>query len=180
MARLIILRGNSGSGKTTVAKALQKRLGRNTMLISQDVVRRDMLQVKDGPDSEAIPLMGELLKYGRSHSDVVILEGIMYAEWYRPVFELAIRLYEKVDAYYFDLPFEETLRRHQTKPNCKEFGEVEIADGGARRTFRIFWARCGSVQKKIWRASWKIFAGQTKKRIPSYNEQDTVLSCLFC
>lgn len=51
MARLIILRGNSGSGKTTVAKALQKRFGRNTMLISQDVVRRDMLHVKDGPDS---------------------------------------------------------------------------------------------------------------------------------
>lgn len=126
MARLIILRGNSGSGKTTVAKALQKRFGRNTMLISQDVVRRDMLHVKDGPDSEAIPLIGELLQYGRSHSEVVILEGIMYADWYRPVFELTTRLYEKVDAYYFDLPFEETLRRHQTKPNCKEFGEVEM------------------------------------------------------
>ena len=41
MAKLIILRGNSGSGKTTIAKELQKSLGRNTMLISQDVVRRD-------------------------------------------------------------------------------------------------------------------------------------------
>lgn len=30
MAKLIILRGNSGSGKTTVAKELQKRFGRNT------------------------------------------------------------------------------------------------------------------------------------------------------
>lgn len=126
MARMIILRGNSGSGKTTVAKALQKRFGSNTMLISQDVIRRDMLQVKDGPDSEAVPLIGELLKNGRSHSEVVILEGIMCADWYRPVFELAVRLYEKVDACYFDLPFEETLRRHQLKPNCKEFGEVEM------------------------------------------------------
>lgn len=26
-------------------------------------------------------------------------------------------------AYYFDLPFEETLERHQTKPNRDEFGE---------------------------------------------------------
>lgn len=43
MGKLIILRGNSGSGKTTVAKALQKKLGRNTMLISQDEVRRNML-----------------------------------------------------------------------------------------------------------------------------------------
>ena len=48
----------------------------------------------------------------------------MYADWYKPLFELAIRLYgTEVYAYYFDLPFEETLKRHQTKPNCNEFGE---------------------------------------------------------
>lgn len=124
MPKLIILRGNSGSGKTTVAKELQKRFGRNTMLISQDVVRRDMLNVKDGEKTEALPLMQELLSYGRAHSDIVILEGIMYADWYEPLFRQAARLYgADVYAYYFDLPFEETLRRHQTKPNCGEFGE---------------------------------------------------------
>ena len=42
MKQLIILRGNSGSGKTTTAKALRKHLA-NSLLISQDVVRRDML-----------------------------------------------------------------------------------------------------------------------------------------
>ena len=36
MSKLIILRGNSGSGKTTIAKEIQKNFGRNTMLISQD------------------------------------------------------------------------------------------------------------------------------------------------
>lgn len=124
MPKLIILRGNSGSGKTTIAKELQNSFGRNTMLISQDVIRRDMLKVKDGENTEALPLMKELLIYGRSHSDVVILEGIMYADWYKPLFELAIQLYDtRVYAYYFDLPFEETLKRHQTKPNCNEFGE---------------------------------------------------------
>lgn len=124
MSKLIILRGNSGSGKTTIAKELQKHFGRNTMLISQDVIRRDMLWVKDGESTEAIPLMKELLAYGIEHSDIVILEGIMYADWYKPLFELAIRLYgTEVYAYYFDLPFEETLKRHQTKPHCNEFGE---------------------------------------------------------
>lgn len=124
MGKLIALRGNSGSGKTTVAKELQKKFGRNTILISQDVIRRDMLMVKDGEDTRALPLMKELLKYGSTHSDIVILEGIMYADWYRPLFELARRIYGKeIYAYYFDLPFEETLRRHQTKPNCREFGE---------------------------------------------------------
>lgn len=124
MRKLIILRGNSGSGKTTVAKELQNRFGRNTMLISQDVIRRDMLKVKDGENTLALPLMKELLLYGNSHSDIVILEGIMYADWYKSLFELAVQLYgTEVYAYYFDLPFDETLKRHQTKPNCHEFGE---------------------------------------------------------
>lgn len=124
MGKLIILRGNSGSGKTTVAKELQNRFGRNTMIISQDMVRREMLKVKDGENTQAIPLMKELLIYGNNHSDVVILEGIMYADWYKPLFELAVRLYgSNIYAYYFDLTFEETLKRHQTKPNCHEFGE---------------------------------------------------------
>lgn len=124
MRKLIILRGNSGSGKTTIAKELQNRFGSNTMLISQDVIRKDMLKVKDGENTQALPLMKELLIYGSNHSNVVILEGIMYADWYKPLFELAVELYgTEVYAYYFDLTFEETLKRHQTKPNCHEFGE---------------------------------------------------------
>lgn len=124
MRKLIILRGNSGSGKSTIAKELQNRLGQNTMIISQDEIRRNMLNVKDGEDTPALPLMEELLIYGSRHSEFVILEGIMNREWYKPLFELAIQLYDaEVYAYYFDLTFEETLKRHLTRPKCQEFGE---------------------------------------------------------
>ena len=124
MRKLIILRGNSGSGKSTIAKELQHRLGQNTMIISQDEIRRNMLNVKDGEDTPALPLMKELLIYGSKHSDFVILEGIMNRVWYKPLFELAVRLYgTEVYAYYFDLTFEETLRRHRTRTKCNEFGE---------------------------------------------------------
>ena len=81
MHKLIVLRGNSGSGKTTVAKELQKVLGSNTMLISQDVIRRDMLNVKDGKDTLAIPLLMELLRYGRNTqppTDRDILRAILF------------------------------------------------------------------------------------------------------
>ena len=48
----------------------------------------------------------------------------MRANWYKPLFELAVQLYgTEVYSYYFDLPFEETLKRHQTRPICQEFGE---------------------------------------------------------
>ena len=94
MTKLIILRGNSGSGKTTIAKELQKLFGKNTMLISQDVIRRDMLRVKDGVDTKALSLLSELLVYGNNNCKFVILEGILYSQWYMPLFELAKRLFE--------------------------------------------------------------------------------------
>jgi len=109
--KLIILRGNSGSGKSTTAKALQKKFGYGTMLISQDVIRRELLYVKDGIDTKAIPLLIDLAAYGRKNCEVVIIEGILNATWYQGL---------------FDLPFEETLIRHMKKPNCNDFGEAEM------------------------------------------------------
>ena len=127
MGKLIILRGNWGSGKTTVAKELQKKFGYNTMLISQDEIRRNILWVKDGIDTKALPLMIELLKYGYEHSDIVILKGIMYEKWYNPLFKVANELYgSNVYSYYFDIPFEETIRRHQTRSKSQEFGEEHM------------------------------------------------------
>lgn len=125
--KLIILRGNSGSGKTTTGKALQRKFGRGTMLISQDVVRREMLFVKDGYDTEAIQLLNELALYGKKHCSIVILEGILNSKWYRKLFEnLLDEFNNQIFAYYFDIPFEETLNRHKQKPNALEFGEKEM------------------------------------------------------
>ena len=128
MSKLIILRGNSGSGKTSVAKALQKRLGFNTMLISHDMVRMQMLHIwgKDGI-AASLPLMMELVKYGKEHSHITILEGVLDSNEYRKLFEVCAVLFGKeIHAYYYDLPFEETLLRHQTKPNWMDFDEADM------------------------------------------------------
>ena len=124
MRKLVIIRGNSGSGKSSLAKLLQRKFGRGTLVIPQDTVRREMLWAKDGPGTAAVPLLIDLLRYGRENSEVTILEGILDAECYRPVFQEAVELFGgNIFAYYYDLPFEETLRRHETKPNRFEFGE---------------------------------------------------------
>ena len=129
VAKLIILRGNSGSGKTTTGKALQRKFGHGTMLISQDVIRREMLFVKDGPNPEASKLLLELALYGKSHCNIVILEGILNSKWYKKLFEnLLDEFNNQIFAYYFDIPFEETLNRHQQKPNAHEFGEKELRE----------------------------------------------------
>jgi predicted kinase len=127
MPTIIILRGNSGSGKSSVARELQRRIGNNTLLISQDMVRREMLRAHDGKDTSALPLLIHLLNYGFLHGEYTILEGILNADWYRPLFESAVELFgNRVFAYYYDIPFEETLKRHQTKQNKSEFGEAEM------------------------------------------------------
>lgn len=128
MPRLIILRGNSGSGKSTVARALQEKLGANTMLISHDMVRMQILNVwgKEGI-RRSLPLMIQLVEYGWRHSEVTILEGILDSTEYRPLFEACVGLFgDDIFAWYYDLPFAETLRRHATKPNRMDFGEEEM------------------------------------------------------
>jgi len=127
--QLIILRGNSGSGKTTTGKTLQSKFGHNTMLISQDVVRREMLYVKDGPDSAAAQLLFELALYGKRHCNIVILEGVLNSKWYKKLFESLLKEFgDHIFAYYFDIPFEETISRHQHKPYAHEFGEREMRE----------------------------------------------------
>lgn len=126
-SKMIILRGNSGSGKTTVADRLQKELGRGTLVISQDVIRREMLWVKDGVNTEAISLLINLILYGKRNCKYVILEGILNAVWYKELFETIVSEFgSHIYAYYYDLPFEETLQRHKTKPNSGDFGENEM------------------------------------------------------
>ena len=127
MPKLIIIRGNSGSGKSTLAKELQHKIGRNTLVISQDIVRREMLWAKDGENTTALPLLINLLKYGYDNCSCVIIEGILYADWYKPLFEYAKELFDdNVFAYYYDIPFEETLRRHNTKQVKFDFGEEDM------------------------------------------------------
>lgn len=129
VAKLIILRGNSGSGKTTTGKALQRKFGHGTMLISQDIIRREMLFVKDGPNPEASRLLLELALYGKNNCNIVILEGILISKWYKNLFEkLSYEFKDQIFAYYFYIPFEETLNRHQQRDKVHEFGEKEMRE----------------------------------------------------
>ncbi|MCX8129408.1 MAG: kinase [Clostridia bacterium] len=125
-AKLIILRGNSGSGKSTTAKMLQRKFGRGTLVIPQDTIRREMLWVKDEKGTKAIPLLIGLAKYGKQNCNIVIVEGILYSDLYMELFEMLKLEFNNIYAYYYDITFEETLIRHQTKLNRNQFGENEM------------------------------------------------------
>lgn len=126
MPKLIIIRGNSGSGKSSAAAAVQKHFGRGCLRIPQDTVRRDMLF---GKDAEALPLLETLVRWAHENCAIAVLEGILSAKVYAPLFELAAALYgEDLHAFYYDIPFEETLRRHGTRPQKTQFGEEAMRD----------------------------------------------------
>ena len=127
MPKIVILRGNSGSGKSTVAKAVQRKLGRGTLVISQDWVRREMLWVKDEPDNQAVDLLKNLVIYGSQNCKVTILEGILYADIYESLFNQIEKIFAgHIFAYYFDVPFYETLARHNQRPQLYDFGEPDM------------------------------------------------------
>lgn len=125
---LVVLRGNSGSGKTTVARALQQWLGRDRLaVISQDVVRREVLWAHDTPGNPAIDLMDLMARYALDRGLSVVVEGILHPDRYGDMLRrLAQDHLGRTAAYFWDLPFEETLRRHRTKAKAAEFGAVEM------------------------------------------------------
>jgi predicted ATPase len=55
--RLMVLRGNSGPGKTTVAAAIHARYGRGIALVGQDNLRQVVLHEKDVPGGANIGLI---------------------------------------------------------------------------------------------------------------------------
>lgn len=127
---LIVLRGNSGSGKTTVARALQQQRGRDQLaVISQDVVRREVLWANDRAGNPAIGLIDLMARYALDQGFSVVVEGILHPDRYGDMLRRLVRDHTgRSLAYFWDVPFEETVRRHATKPKAAEFGEREMRD----------------------------------------------------
>ena len=127
MSKIIILRGNSASGKSTIAKELRHKFGRGTFLIAQDNVRRKMLWVEDEPNNKAINLLINLVIYGSENCEITILEGILNSYMYESLFIQIKKLFPKnIYAYYFDLPFEETVKRHKIRKQTEDIGIREV------------------------------------------------------
>jgi len=104
-------------------------MGYETMLIPQDVVRREMLRVKDKENNPSINLVYDLAMYGNKIGFDVIVEGIFVIERYGDMLRKLINDFSgESHVYYFDIPIEVTIERHATKPNSHEFGEKELRE----------------------------------------------------
>ena len=124
---LIVLRGNSGSGKSTIAERLQSELPGRAAILSQDHFRRVIYHERE-QDSLA---HADLLEAAAAHclgvGQHVILDGIFNADRYGPMLARVRLMTEDARFYSFDLSFEETVLRHQTRSRAVDFTADEMA-----------------------------------------------------
>lgn len=113
----ILIRGNSGSGKTVLANELQKLFGyKECLVLYQDNIRRDILHANDHIGTPAVDLIQTLVSFGESHYKIIILEGILRKDVYE---EMLLKLIKKFDnqayVYYLDESFNNTVKYNQMK-----------------------------------------------------------------
>ncbi|MFC3990313.1 AAA family ATPase [Actinoplanes siamensis] len=111
---LVVIRGNSGSGKTTTAREIRRRYGRGCALIEQDRLRRIILREHDsGPDPVAPRFITTMARTALESGYHVILEGILRTGRYGDSVRDLIAVHPGPAAvYYLDVSFDETVRRH--------------------------------------------------------------------
>lgn len=125
--RLVVLRGNSGSGKSTVARALQGARPRDLAWVSQDLLRREVLRANDVPGGLDVDLVDAAARFALDRGLHVVVDGILGATTYGTMLRCLARDHVGVThTYLLDVPFEETVRRHATKPVADRFGAEEM------------------------------------------------------
>ncbi|MEU9378360.1 AAA family ATPase [Streptomyces sp. NPDC048255] len=125
--RLVVLRGNSASGKSSVAAGIRERFGRGLALVGQDNLRRVVLRERDRPDGANIGLIDTVARYALDAGYHVVVEGILYADHYgRMLARLRADHRGPTHGYYLDVPFEVTLARHATKPIADDVSASEL------------------------------------------------------
>lgn len=128
--RLVVLRGNSASGKLSVAAGLREEFGRGLALVGQDNLRRIVLRERDRPGAANIGLIDSVARYALDAGYHVVVEGILYADHYGDMLaQLRVDHRGRAHGYYLDAPFAETLARHATKPQAGDRFEHRCLPG---------------------------------------------------
>jgi predicted kinase len=126
-SRLILLRGNSASGKSAAAQGIRDRFGHGIAIVGQDNLRRIVLREKDKPGGANIGLIDLTARYALDHGYHVIVDGILNRDHYGEMLRGLVNDHLGITrCFYFDVSFAETLRRHTTKPQAADYGEAEM------------------------------------------------------
>lgn len=125
MSKLIVIRGNSGSGKSTIAGQLHS-MNEDSILIEQDYY------IKYSSKDAALDLQRKQrifrdVRQALGSYGLVILEGVFDSRRYWQYFDELVCDHPDDNYFaYLDVSFEETLRRHELRDKRHEFGRQEM------------------------------------------------------
>ena len=122
-----MLRGNSGSGKSTTATYLQAELPRPTAILSQDYFRRVIYDEREQTNCAHADLLEAAALHCLALGQHVILDGIFNSDRYSPLLARVGSQADDARFYAFDLSFEETVQRHQDRSKAVDFTAVDMA-----------------------------------------------------
>ena len=129
MSKLIIFRGNSGSGKSTVALEIGRTAKNNLAIIDADNYREAMLFPKPVIKADLAALMSHNVVYCLSNGYDVVWDSIFFANDRNKEFFAKFFKDQHPDdnfIFNFDISIDETVRRHATRPKNNSFTAEEM------------------------------------------------------
>lgn len=127
VSRLIVLRGNSAAGKSTVSQLVREKVGPGLAVIEQDHVRRTVLSEQDRTDSVNIGLIDTMARFCLDSGFDVLIEGILDSDRYGTMLRQLTQDHRGIAGhYYLDVPLAVTLVRHKTRAKATEFDATKM------------------------------------------------------
>jgi hypothetical protein len=109
LTRLIALRGNSGSGKSSLAAEIGARYGRGIALVGQDNLRRVILRERDIRAGANIGLIDTVARYALNRGFHMIIDGILDVAHHGSMLKPCTAATKRHPVYFLDVPFEDDV-----------------------------------------------------------------------
>lgn len=124
-SRLVVLRGNSRAGKSTLSMALRRR---PMSVVGQDHIRRIILKERDKLElTAAVELIDVNVRFCLDHGKDVVLEGILWSVKYGDMIrQLLVDHRGTNHVYYLQVGFDETVARHTASADAAEWTSEDM------------------------------------------------------
>lgn len=118
--RLVVLRGPSRAGKSTLSMALRAR---PMSVVGQDHVRRIILKDRDHLElTAAVELIDLNVRFCLDHGKDVVLEGILWSQKYGDMIRRLLTDHRgRNHVYYLSIGLEDSIVRHASSPDAADW-----------------------------------------------------------
>lgn len=129
MAKLIILRGPSASGKTTIARTLREKSQRKVAILEFDTYRSEILAKQNSYYNAASEMFISDARIAFKHGYDVIMDGIFRLENQNEYLEKLLHEHPQENyMFYFDINQDETVKRHRNRDKSESFSEDKLRE----------------------------------------------------